>query len=312
VTKEALIDPSQQTPTASPAGAVTSLTMAQVKGDLTGHAVANTKVRVLAVLCWSELVDGKWTAAKTSDIERPSLVGTFTAAGAGAFDRSGVRLYTAESTHGLWLWTNHGGSFLLYNTHSLPVRGEDVTWDSGDPLSSSSRSRDAWVNAGTTLKADYYDYDGDVFEEREILTMPIGGRVVDPTHPLLESWVAPMVIEDRRHVFYVRTAHKAVSIAETGGHVDPAVPFVIPKLVETPDYRKPDPIGPVADVRFDKLGPLINPVRDQSELTVFVTEDAHIRTGIASRNPVAFDGASFGMRGQVPTRAYGVTTRRQS
>ncbi|MFE9328205.1 neuraminidase-like domain-containing protein [Nocardia sp. NPDC052278] len=308
LTKEALIDPGQQPITSSPPGPITGLTMDQVKGDLKGQAAANTQMRVSAVLCWSERVNGTWTAAKTSDIERPSYIGSFDATGAAAFDRSGIKLYSGETDQGLWIWTSSGGSFLLYNTHSSPVRGEDV--DGGDTdqlLLAWQRKRDAWMKSGTTFMASYYD--ANVFEEREILTMPIGGRAIGPTHPMQEPWVAPMVVEDGRHVFYVKTTHKAVSIAEsswhgaeTGAYVAPHVNVVFPKLLKIREYRKPDPIGPIASGLLDKSGPLINPVPDEREIAMFVTEDAFIRNGIASRSPVVFNGASIGMRGRVVDR----------
>jgi hypothetical protein len=305
VTKEALIDPSQQTMTTSPPGPLTGLTMDQVKADLKGYAAANTKVRVSAILCWSELVDGKWTPAKTSDVERPGVIGIFDAAGIHAFDRAATRLDSAEAEHGLHIWGPGKAWWFLYNTHSLPVLYGETHWDTGERLVSPRDQRYAWVRSAATLMVEYYDYIGDV-ENREILRMPIGGRVVEPTHALLEPWVAPLVLEDRRHVFYIKSTHKAVSIAESTWYaadnsvdVEPHVPKLIPDLVEIPDLRKPDPIGPIVGGGLDNLGPLINPMPDEREISRFVTEDAFIRTGIASRNPVAFDGASIGMRGRV-------------
>lgn len=119
-----------------------------------------------AVLCWAEYYNGKWQPSKTSDVTKPTSIARFSPSGADAFDadRNLIRLVPTQYTgqaytswgatagtidlEGALLlaivlpsdWSSlmvpglaYTAGFALYNTHSLPVRFEDVLvpWTDG-------------------------------------------------------------------------------------------------------------------------------------------------------------------------------------
>ena len=108
------------------------------------QAQLQNSITVNAVLCWSEFYNGKWQPTKTSDINRPTSLGTFPATGDQSFDvdRNLVRIVPAQMATGApfdippealilairdpihALDSVGGGGFVLFNTHSLPVRIE--------------------------------------------------------------------------------------------------------------------------------------------------------------------------------------------
>ena len=110
----------------------------------------------------------------------------------------------------------------------------------------------------------------------------------------------PFLLDDRRHVFYVKTAARAVSIAESTWYgvepelvyVEPYIPEIFYEYQEVPELKLPDPIGPVVQEKKAR-------VFDPAEVRRFVTEDAHIRTALADRHPVQFGETTFGMTGPV-------------
>src|SRR5262249_26315558 len=85
-----------------------------------------------AVLCWSEYYNGKWQAAKTSDINAPASLLSLSQYNVGnSFDRSQLTLLALEDPASSSLviegldhvgWMPATFDFLLYNSHSLPVR----------------------------------------------------------------------------------------------------------------------------------------------------------------------------------------------
>jgi hypothetical protein len=137
-------------------------------GDLqsAGPSTLATQVNVQAVLCWSEFYNGKWQPMKTSDLNRPTMIGSFDPTGDGSFEayRNQVRIVPATCT-GADLWSDLEGpssaqpslpsdvlilaistplnlfpwlngeplsdgdplpGFVLHNTHSLPIPFEDI------------------------------------------------------------------------------------------------------------------------------------------------------------------------------------------
>jgi len=106
---------------------------------------------VSAVLCWSEYYNGKWQPQKSSDINRPTMIGLF---GTGKFDPDRNLLQIAPvNLAQTYDWLPDGitslvpddalvlgicqtqnsepipgytGGFVLYNTHSLPIRWDDI------------------------------------------------------------------------------------------------------------------------------------------------------------------------------------------
>ena len=121
--------------------------------SFTAAAASNASqksVTVQAVLCWAEFYNGKWQPTKTSDVNHPTTLGQFDTAGPGAFEnyRTLIQIAPAElmSPQLMSMLYNTqftlpdgalildisvpgqspDGGFVLYNTHSLPVRFEDI------------------------------------------------------------------------------------------------------------------------------------------------------------------------------------------
>jgi hypothetical protein len=286
----------QQTPLQTPAAPTGDLDDLDAASTIN----SNSRISVKAMLCWSEYYNGKWQPAKTSDPNEPALLGTFVASGSGAFNRSALRLSVTDMESTLTITISGQGysTYTLYNTHSLP-----------EPNVSSmiilSMGPTRTLNtAGNTLSATYergilFVPLGETPPEstlpRPILTTGIRDRVVEPKHPLQDTWDAPFFYEDGRHVFYVSTRQRLVSVPHWGGFdFEPPVfeqPWEIPHLVfETPPI--PDPIGPIVNPPDFAV---INP----AEMTRFVTEDAYIRRGFEATKPVQFGTTPIGPGGKV-------------
>jgi Neuraminidase-like domain len=132
----------------------------QAAGPPTSHAAS--KLRVRAVLCWSEFYNGKWQPTKTSDTNRAADLGTFDPYGSDSFDnyRNLVKITPATCTDhnnpnvakSNFNWKSlsdalilrlsvpppdagsapaHKPGFVLHNTHSLPTLMEDITASHG-------------------------------------------------------------------------------------------------------------------------------------------------------------------------------------
>lgn len=111
-----------------------------------------SNVTVSAVLCWSEFYNGKWQPQKSSDVNRPALLGVgYDTEGDGSFDviRNLIQIVptrvaqsfeayglkgTVQNTlpqDALILAINPpsalGGGFVFFNTHSLPVLWDDIS-----------------------------------------------------------------------------------------------------------------------------------------------------------------------------------------
>jgi Neuraminidase-like domain len=123
-----------------------------------------TQVTVQAALCWCEYYNGKWQPMKTSDLNRPTTIGSFDPTGDGSFEayRNQVRIVPATCM-GTSFWAvvaaannqarpilptlptdalilaistplklfpenfrGGGSGFLLHNSHSLPIPLEDI------------------------------------------------------------------------------------------------------------------------------------------------------------------------------------------
>ena len=116
-------------------------------------------VTVSAVLCWSEYYNGKWQPQKSSDVNRPAVLGTFNTDGDSSFDAirnlvqivpsrvattyapvidpSGAYIAPTGSVQNtlpddalilaITTPSSAGSGFVLFNTHSLPVQWNDIT-----------------------------------------------------------------------------------------------------------------------------------------------------------------------------------------
>ena len=292
-----VVKQSQQSASIPGSGAETNLI------SLTRSDVGNVVPKVIfqAVLCHSEYVNGSWQSAKTSDVALPTTLITCTPA---QFDRAAVHLATwATQENGLnveIVGNGFSSYFHLYNTHSAPVRAEDMPHSNVYTVSMRPRSRDL-ATSTSNLVATYYPGAllwnlSDVLT-RDILTTPYGDRTVAPAQDLNVPWDAPFLYSDARRSFYVTSAEAEVSVRVFDGYgqvgkvtVGQAVSKIPPVLVDVPQLI-PDPIGPVeADNPY---------VVDPASTTRFISEDAYIHAGIANSTTVAFDGQLIGPAGGI-------------
>lgn len=282
--------------------------LSTVKTEAASEATGRTKVTVHAVLCWSEFYNGKWQPAKTSDPARPTMLGEFDPVGTHSFDRAALRLSTSETGGALKVSIEQQGSswFVVYNTHSAPVRREDVpptqphmVW-----LQGPSRELDT---SGETFTIYYREHpwvyqglpDASV-KARPVVTDQLPDVAVDPTHPLEDPWEAPFLYGDGRNLFYVSTSKELVTVPDFQSYV-PTGDLLrwaidIPPLVlkqELAVDRLPDPIGPVAKPGIG--------VVDPAPFKMLLSEDVAIRTAIGSKALVPFGSKQIGPLGALDT-----------
>ncbi len=284
-----------------PSGRLTDMKLSDIKTD-------NLKITVQAVLCWSEYYNGKWQPTKTSDVNLPTHLGNYDVATGNPFNRSNLRLSVAKEKdalrvyirgHGLSnKWELEWASFLLYNTHSLPVREEDDRSD--DPAEVRYCDPSAY---GDTLETWYYDYSLNIVNiNRKILTNQISDSAIPSTQRV---WGDPFFYEDSRHVFFVTTTEEPAWIA---------ILFPIYYFVFIPDSKQVVDIPPLvlqslqSDVHL-KLGRMLwrdgGPVGpdpriiDTRSMERFVTEDAYIRQGLGTIDVVTFGDKKIGPSGAI-------------
>ena len=264
------------------------------------------KVTFQAMLCYSEYVNGTWQPAKTSDVAQPTTLITCTPAG---FDRRAVRLNTTVSSDGgldVQIMGNGFSSwFHLYNTHSAPVRAEDVPFSNEFIITLPQESRDVSTDSAD-LVATYYPsfllFGTGGTLTRDILTTPYGDRVVVPEQDLDNAWDAPFLYSDAHNCFYVTTTEQPVSIPVFNGYgkvddgsIGQMVYKIPPVLIDVHETIVPDPLGPV-ETR--------NPyVVDPAATSRIISEDAYIHTGIANATTVSFGGRLIGPTGGIAAGA---------
>lgn len=264
------------------------------------------QVTVQAVLCWSEYYNGKWQATKTSDVNRPTLLGWFDPAGQDAFDRSDLLLSAQEVEAALQIVISglFWSSFLLYNTHSLPLREDDIPADLEEPKTSlKTRSIDYEYpdELSHAIIARYETMTGNTAVElnRPVLRVKrqTRHRTVEPRHYLQNPWDAPFFFEDSRHVFYVTTTEEIVTIPEHNGYLTMAEPNYrikqMPPLVFQEEMSQ--------EVSADKLSRLLivrDPgVIDLARMERFVSEDAYIDKAIGTIGTVRYGETKIGPAG---------------
>jgi len=263
-------------------------------------------LNVQAMLCWSECVKGVWQAAKTSDSAKPTALGTFAP---GDFDRSQLRMWAREQDGALHIGIdgNGGSNFLLYNTHSLPVREEDLPpfsfgFDTGPQRYLSV--------SGTKLTASYakkpivdVGFPDPSMLHRPILENLIDDGVVEPANELIDRWGAPFFYGDGRHVFYVTTEQEWVNVNNWLGYTA-VIPLASGSVENLPPlvFQKPSLIP-------DRAGPVINGhntgLVDPAPMERFVTEDAYISKGLGTLGTVSFGGLQIGPSGALSQQQLG-------
>ncbi|HEV2451110.1 MAG TPA: neuraminidase-like domain-containing protein [Streptosporangiaceae bacterium] len=255
----------------------------QSYGQAGSDAQAKGSVTASAVLCWTEFYNGKWQPPKTSDVNLPTAIGTFDPTGPGSVEaaRDQIRIVPAQLTgtdptfqydpnftqFGFQLTsglppgdalllaitgTPPVGGFLLHNTHSLPIRFEDINVTFGiDPddgnlyptqiplgdaidvpvpgfpgRSLSPAPATPWAGglSSGTFAVNYLQNPGNPIDgppvpaySNSILEYNWLARFTEPQPGLPDAWDAPFIYEDRRNVFYVTTTEKLVTIWEFEG-----------------------------------------------------------------------------------------------
>ncbi|SDW57191.1 PA14 domain-containing protein [Marininema mesophilum] len=267
------------------------------------------KITVSAILCWNEFFNGKWQPTKTSDIHKPTQLGRFDpdSGGDNPFDRSALRLSVSEVGGALRVHISGQGSssFTLYNTHSLPVRKEELNDFSGFILLGPSRHLDT---SSDSLRITYnkgilLPYPGDTCSDsillRPVLKNQLYDRVIVPHHLLQSPWDAPFFYEDNCHVFYVNTTERIIKIPDWSHFAPMKVPqkpdLIMPSLVLPELQLKPRPeiVDPYAPIhKGTGFG-----VVDRSPIERFVAENNYIFRGIGTLGTVRFGDKEIGPAG---------------
>lgn len=260
IVKETPLDTTKREGQQSTGTAVSTRPLLALKDEAQGAAQKDAEVTIKAGLCWSEYYNGKWQPTKTSDMNSPTALGTSPPAGPGAFDRSTLSMLVLEATDDLLRLTIGGfntsfspnsfsSTFVMYNTHSAPVRQEDPAFPPSliflapQPIPGRATS-----TSSETFTIVYYKNLlnfilgslGDT-KSRRLLKNPIRDDTIDPQHPLAHPWDAPFFYQDGRHVFYVSTREKTVGI----GGVNT---FGIAQVTAPPVSIRPLVIGPAGQV----------------------------------------------------------------
>jgi hypothetical protein len=151
-----------------------------------------------------------------------------------------------------------------------------------------------------TLSVDYdpgISMDDNII--RGVIDYKLGGRTVQPWHPLQQPFAAPFFFDDSQHVFYVTTTDRVVTVSKFDGYVWleplPKGSYVIPPLVVEKPKLIPGRIGPVITGPYAGLinGPPIER---------FISEDAYIRKGLATVSTVQFGKVELGPAGALPDK----------
>ena len=247
-------------------------------------AVANTKMIVQAILCWSEYYNGKWQPARTSEIDRPVELGKFPLVGAQAFNRSALSLGFVEEHGGAELrvsiFGSGQGTFLLYNTHSLPMHGFSLTAASvfvepGKWRNFTGAVGDLSLSYGRGLS---FTGSSSILT-RKALKPEIPFKLVEPHHELNNIWDAPFFFEDFRHVFFVTTKEEAVLIQDVL------------------DYGFTAGVGTLQDATVTPV--VLTDGGTTFAAGQFLSEDAVLQPESVAGNGVMFDGNLIGPSGSI-------------
>ncbi len=188
--------------------------------------------------------------------------------------------------------------FVLYNTHSLPLRSSDVSIP-GQPARLRRIMGATYPSAAQTTFSIGYSYgDGSTDTTTNILTSPMGERAVD-CQPIVDNeWDAPFFFEDSLNVFYVTTTEEMVTVSEWNGYgilqtgVTNPLAVNIPPLVQVP----PAPIPP----RNIPINAGISAgVSDPLPIQQFVSTDPYIQTAIGTTGTVTYGGVEIGPAGNI-------------
>jgi hypothetical protein len=273
----------------------------------------NTGLTTMAILCFSEYYNGKWQPVKTSDVNAPTIIDQSQKHPQFPFFRGGLQLSAAEQDNvlriGLDYYDSSVGSFLLYNTHSVPVPPEQQNGIGFRPALTDTRE---FSSSHSFLFVDYNsgpqtDSKGQIHYLNTVKRQPIRlsspidisrGDAVQPRHPTSEPFSVPFLFADHRHVFYVRTRKEAVWVLPDGFGMGTAPSggkaTSLPPLVFKPQRELRVPPRFLGDRGVIAHDPgFIDPAPIQR----YVTEDAYISRGIATPAAVVYGDRQIGPSG---------------
>jgi hypothetical protein len=274
----------------------------QKLSDLTTDDIkSGVPITVYAVLCWSEYYNGKWQGTKTSDINKPTNLGEISVAGQGLFDRSKLKLSILEESNSNTLRiyilsaSIKPSSFLLYNTHSLPIREEEAGNDLSQMFTGFFDQRLLEMNRETNSQIFDITYDrlGSNSLKRHVFKSSISANLTPTSFRLGTSWSDPFFYEDSRHVFYVNTKERSVTVP---GYFDYGLIANPPQEFQT----EPVVVAPPPPVRDRSNFVMIDPrivMLDPAPLQRFVTEDAYIKKGIVTTGTIRYGDKDIGPTG---------------
>jgi hypothetical protein len=316
-------------------------------GQTAAGAQGQGNVTVSAVLCWSEYYNGKWQPQKSSDVNRPAVIGTnFDTAGPNSFDpdRNLMTItpitFAAETNYGEPLTfvaqavpssalilaitspLNHQlGGFVMYNTHSLPVRWEDLDFVNALLQGTSQFATFAVLamppDPGRTLQPAV-PYTGGTTDgsfsisywtlvngpgvfpaiqtslyQKNLFGLNLGQRTVDCA-PNAAGWDAPFFFEDRRNVFYVTTSESYTYFFNTPSYGIVFNNYLPPKWANIPPLliNSPRPQWVITPFSLAGSG------GDPAAVAKFVAQNGLIRAAIGTGTPVVYRGTALYPTGQ--------------
>jgi len=314
---------------------------------------ANQKsVTVQAVLCWTEFYNGKWQPTKTSDVNHPTTLGHFDPAGPGAFEnyRTLIQIAPAELMSASLMSTLYNtqftlpgdalildisvpgqspdGGFVLHNTHSLPVRFEDIEitgfmrgsldghpieWLIVLPLSSllgppgparsfpQAQPYTGGYGSGT-FGISYLPAQGrPAMYASSILQYTWQPRYTQPQPWLPDEWDAPFLYEDRRHLFYVTTTESLVPIRWFPGFgILSASPGVLASgLAISPVVLR----QPVTAATPQEVLAVTAAAGDPVAVQRFISAGTNIKAGLALPQTITYQGQLISLIGSLPSRS---------
>jgi hypothetical protein len=187
------------------------------------------------------------------------------------------------------------GSFLLYNTHSLPVRGDEI-YTPLQPRPVSAKRRFLADESGHEFAFRYTDITGADFT-RDILKTSLPFEFISPRHELADPWNAPAFFADSRHVFLVTSEEQRVPVRDYGGF------GILDTLGVLEGTRLPALVTETAPPARPKFwgdgGPIGGELGavDTAAMQRFVTEDANIHQGLSITDNVRYGDRQIGPSG---------------
>jgi hypothetical protein len=296
-------------PTTGSESSLGSLSLQGIKQDAAAD-VSSAKLTVQAILCWSEYANGSWQPPKTSAADRPLELGEFPQRGPGAFDRSSLRLGVGFYPFALQIViAGSGRSFLLFNSYSAPVRGDEVPpfeW----PFPIVPRWRSVYRD-GDTLVVSYMPswMPGGITppptpQEHKVLKDSRPFRAAEPLQLLGDPWGAPFLFADSLRTYWVTPTSETVTLPASSGFgvvlaADLFKQVEVPRVWLRRDPRKDGrPPADLTDGRLPGFG-----VTDPAELKRFVANDRNIHATFLSPARVRYGDRDIGPSGAMPPDA---------